>query len=98
MNQRSVYCGVLNNVNFGHSNNGGCTPLHTQVLPRGAVATDSQQCSQIGVDALQKGGNAIDAAIASMLCMCVVNPHITSVGGYDQTSIMFTKQNGYSII
>lgn len=50
-------------------------------MPRGAVATDSQQCSQIGVDTLQSGGNAIDAAVASMFCMCVVNPHITSLGG-----------------
>jgi len=52
-----------------------------KILPRGAVATDSQQCSQIGVDTLQKGGNAIDAAVASMFCICVVNPHITSLGG-----------------
>ncbi|XP_032780767.2 glutathione hydrolase 7 [Daphnia magna] len=52
-----------------------------EVMPRGAVATDSQQCSQIGVDTLQLGGNAIDAAVASMFCMCVVNPHITSLGG-----------------
>ncbi|XP_046458585.1 glutathione hydrolase 7-like [Daphnia pulex] len=52
-----------------------------EILPRGAVATDSQQCSQIGVDTLQKGGNAIDAAVAAMFCMCVVNPHITSLGG-----------------
>jgi len=46
-----------------------------------AVATDSQQCSNSGVKILLKGGNAIDAAIASVLCMSVVNPHITSIGG-----------------
>lgn len=52
-----------------------------EVTPKGAVATDDPQCSQIGVDILLKGGNAIDAAIASAFCMAVVHPHITSVGG-----------------
>ena len=53
-----------------------------QVPPQGAVATDSQLCSQIGVDVLKKlGGNAVDAVVASTLCMCVVNPHIISLGG-----------------
>ena len=46
-----------------------------------AVATDSQHCSKAGVQILLNGGNAIDAAIASILCMSVVNLHTTSIGG-----------------
>ncbi|XP_011497680.1 PREDICTED: gamma-glutamyltranspeptidase 1-like [Ceratosolen solmsi marchali] len=46
----------------------------------GAVATDYINCSQIGTKILIKGGNAVDAAIASMLCMTVVAPHKASLG------------------
>ena len=34
----------------------------------GAVATEAEVCSQIGVDVLKDGGKAIDAAIAGALC------------------------------
>ena len=45
------------------------------------MAADSQKCSQAGVDVLIRGGNAVDAAVASLLCISVVHPHLTSVGG-----------------
>jgi gamma-glutamyltranspeptidase len=54
--------------------------LFIQVLPNGAVATDSQQCSQIGVNFLKKGGSAVDAVVASVFCLLVSNPHIISLG------------------
>ncbi|KAI4501981.1 hypothetical protein M0802_002663 [Mischocyttarus mexicanus] len=47
----------------------------------GAVATDYTNCSQIGTKILRKGGNAIDAAIAATVCMTVVAPHKTGLGG-----------------
>ncbi|XP_035733698.1 glutathione hydrolase 7-like isoform X2 [Vespa mandarinia] len=36
---------------------------------------------QIGTKILRKGGNAIDAAIAATVCMTVVAPHKTGLGG-----------------
>ena len=39
----------------------------------GAVAADNQRCSVIGVDMLKAGGNAVDAAIAAVFCLGVVN-------------------------
>lgn len=39
----------------------------------GAVASENKRCSDIGVDVLKDGGNAVDAAIASAFCVGVVN-------------------------
>ncbi|EED92078.1 gamma-glutamyltransferase, partial [Thalassiosira pseudonana CCMP1335] len=51
-------------------------------VTHGAVATDHPICSEIGVYILQKqNGNAADAAVASALCLGVVNPTSSSLGG-----------------
>jgi len=49
--------------------------------PHGAVAADDWRCSRIGRDALREGGNAVDAAVASALCLGVVSPASSGVGG-----------------
>ncbi|XP_071440090.1 uncharacterized protein, partial [Hetaerina americana] len=51
------------------------------VIPHGSVASDSRECSQIGASILKKGGNAVDAAIATTICLGVVLPHLTGIGG-----------------
>jgi len=45
------------------------------------VATDTPKCSKIGEDILNKGGSAVDAAIAAMFCLGVINMHSSGVGG-----------------
>jgi gamma-glutamyltranspeptidase/glutathione hydrolase/leukotriene-C4 hydrolase len=47
----------------------------------GVVATDSKTCSEIGVSLLKIGGNAVDAAVASALCLGVVSPGSSGLGG-----------------
>ncbi|KAI8886967.1 gamma-glutamyltranspeptidase [Backusella circina FSU 941] len=47
---------------------------------KGAVAVESELCSNVGVDILKKGGNAVDAAIASTLCIGVIDSFAT--GGF----------------
>ena len=48
---------------------------------RGAVACESQLCSNVGGDVLKKGGNAADAMIATVLCVGTVDPHHSGIGG-----------------
>ncbi|XP_076166696.1 glutathione hydrolase 7 [Ptiloglossa arizonensis] len=64
----------------------------------GAVATDYTNCSQIGTKILRKGGNAIDAAIAATICMTVVAPHKTGLGGGGYIMIYNHKEQKNPVI
>lgn len=46
-----------------------------------AVCSPLTLASEIGVDVLRDGGNAVDAAIATNLALAVAYPHMCGVGG-----------------
>src|SRR5580658_788555 len=59
------------------------TPALSQsaVGRHGAVATVDRIASQAGIDAMKKGGNAVDAAVAAALTLGVVNSYNSGLGG-----------------
>lgn len=48
-------------------------PAYLIKAKSGAVASENILCSEIGVEVLKDGGNAVDSAIATTLCIGVVN-------------------------
>ena len=53
-----------------------------QGIHNGAVASDHPVCSKIGLDIMRlKGGNAADAAVATVLCLGIANPASSGFGG-----------------
>ncbi|OBZ68184.1 Gamma-glutamyltranspeptidase 1 [Grifola frondosa] len=60
---------------------GTLNPAYIIEAAQGAVASENEICSQLGVDVLKEGGNAVDAIVSTTLCIGVVNMFSSGIGG-----------------
>ncbi|XP_063766706.1 glutathione hydrolase 7-like [Eleginops maclovinus] len=65
---------------------------------KGAVVSDHQLCSALGHRVLHDGGSSVDAAITAALCLGVVHPHVSGVGGGGVMLVHDIRKNKTGVI
>ena len=63
-----------------------------ELYAKAAVSCDAGACSKIGVSILRQNGSAVDSAIATTLCLGVINMYATGIGG-GGFMLIYIKEN-----
>ena len=84
----SICCAALATVAFGQTAPPAPTPIITNqarflpvVARNGMVATQEKHATRVGVEILEAGGNAVDAAVAVGFALAVTHPQAGNIGG-----------------
>ena len=73
-----------------------CATVSQSVNPlatRGMVTSPNYLATQAGLDVLRRGGNAVDAAIATAITLAVVYPQMCTPGG-DNLWLIYNAKTG----
>jgi gamma-glutamyltranspeptidase/glutathione hydrolase len=65
----------------------------TVYAPHGVIATSQPLATAAGLAVLQRGGNAIDAAVTAAAVLNLVEPHMTGIGG-DMFALFWSAREG----
>lgn len=68
------------------------------VYTRAAVTADNGFCSEIGRDMMVQGGNAVDAAIGTLICTGLLDAQNSGIGGGHFMTIFNSKTGKCSVI
>ncbi len=78
------------------------TPQETRRPPvmgrKGVVASGHYLASQAGMRVLQSGGNATDAGVAAGICLNVLLPYLTNLGGVAPIILYFARRRRVTTI
>ena len=69
------------------------TRIEPVVARHGMVVAQEARAARIGVDVLQKGGNAVDAAVAVGFALAVTFPKAGNIGGGGYMVIHLAERN-----
>src|SRR5690242_11704875 len=68
-------------------------PAQTVIAHNGLVVSQEQRASRIGIEILDRGGNAVDAAVAVGFAMAVTYPRAGNIGGGGFMIVHLAKDN-----